>query len=400
MSDLTTTPETQNLDKLITQFESTLMGEDSPRGKLWKAWHFVQVYSTWGLRLPATENALKNVLKVGDVNYDFFPTMLDGYQEIHASCKTFQDKTFPRVIKLGEDLKSFAEDNRSGEDSIWAAITEMMNDKESYPDALELILDLQGRATENVRSADEVATMLSGFSSSLESANGKLKTAQDKIEADDRTSSATIANLQGGEDVTGSIANVNKLMNSQKEEYDHDVVVAATSPSYAWFFPFGTIAAATVAGIYGKKAVDALKNYEELKAKAASKSLELNTALQAHGVQSLAGNSVTKTREQTALAIEQITVVKNAWSALAGNLATVATKVDNMTKTKNEQEVLKGKIVVKLYARQAGKAWDKLWPTIVALTDKPYIVVEDGEKTVGQIIQDIELAMANPAVAN
>lgn len=388
----------------LTQFEDVLMDEQSPRGKLWKAWHFLQVYSTWAVRLPYTIGDLSNYLKIPTNElgtFLFFAPMQEAYTSIHNSAQQFLSETFPRVVKLGNSLRSFAEENKGGEESIWAAITELVADKENYPDILELVQDLQSRALENVKEADAIAVLLSTYSTGLEQANGKLKIVDDNVEADAKTSQATIDRLQAGANVSGSIAQLRELMKKNKKAYDSAVVKASTTPTYAWIVPFGTIAAAVVAGIYGKAAVDSLSAYNKAMKKLAEENRELETAINTRQIMLLANQSIDNTREQTAQAIEQITIVKNAWAGLAASLEVVKNKVNAMTKTTDAQEVvLKSKTLIKLYAKQASTAWDKLWPAIVELTDEPYIVVEQEGKSVDQVVSDIELNMANPALAN
>jgi hypothetical protein len=63
-------------------------------------------------------------------------------------------------------------------------------------------------------------------------------------------------------------------------EYEHDVIVSSTSATYAWIWPFGTVAAAVVAGVYGKKAADALKKVHECQAKIDN----ISTELQSHAI--------------------------------------------------------------------------------------------------------------------
>ena len=52
-------------------------------------------------------------------------------------------------------------------------------------------------------------------------------------------------------------------MSSAQQTKDYDVVVAATSPTYAWIFPFGTIAAAGVETGYTIKALEAKRKAEQ-----------------------------------------------------------------------------------------------------------------------------------------
>ena len=52
------------------------------------------------------------------------------------------------------------------------------------------------------------------------------------------------------------LAEASDALQAANDEYAHDVTVAATTPTYTWVWPFGTIAAGVVAGDYGKKATD------------------------------------------------------------------------------------------------------------------------------------------------
>jgi hypothetical protein len=62
-------------------------------------------------------------------------------------------------------------------------------------------------------------------------------------------------------------------MASQK----YDLVVATTTPTYMWFFPCGTIAAAATFGIYTAKAVSAKSDYDRDTAEIAKDNVDLLT---------------------------------------------------------------------------------------------------------------------------
>ncbi len=86
------------LNKACSEFDAALRASDTNRGPLWRAWHYVQVYSTWGLRIPSENGSLKTYLRIDDPsNYPFFGTMLQAYGLIHASSKEFQTKLFPKL---------------------------------------------------------------------------------------------------------------------------------------------------------------------------------------------------------------------------------------------------------------------------------------------------------------
>jgi len=326
--------------------------------------------------------------------------MLEANETIHNCSFDFQQSIFPKVVKLGTSLKDFAEDNRSSDDSVWTVIDELMEDQSNVADVLTLIKDLQSQAESNMKEADEVAGMLGSYSANLEIASGKLQLAGQSVEDDDKTSTATIEKLQGGADVMGSLAQIEEIATNKSKEYEHNKVVAATTPSYAWAGPFGLIAAAVIAGVYGDRAVKALKSYNDAIKRIEEGQKELSTAIKAHEVYKVADNGISKSKEYTDRAIRNVTVVKNAWAALVGNLQIVLNKVDAMTKTTDEGEILKSKILIKRYTDQSRKAWDKLWPSIIELTTDPYIQVDQEEKSVKDIITEIEVALKDPALSN
>ncbi len=266
----------------------------------------------------------------------------------------------------------------------------MVDEEDAYADVLELIQDLQSRAADNEKEAGEIALLLASYSANLEDANGKLKAANDSVEADNRTSTEAIERLQGDEDILGSISQIEKMSDMQQAEYRRNVTIASTTLTYAWVPVIGTIAAAVVAGVYGRRAVESLEAYNKSMAKIEKENKALTTAIKAHEVQRIAGTGLTHAKEHTEAAIQEITVVKNAWAALAGNLSVVATKVERMTKSSDDEVRLKGKRVVKLYAKQAEEAWDELYPAVLELTNKPYIVVEDNDKSITEVVEEIK----------
>jgi len=75
--------------------------------------------------------------------------------------------------------------------------------------------------------------------------------------------------MQDVKDDQTKVDNYRSDITTQSNLYTYYVKVAATTPTYAWIWPVGTIAAATVAGIYGKKATDCLDAIDDDKSKIA-----------------------------------------------------------------------------------------------------------------------------------
>lgn len=400
MADPITSGAVDNLDPALTEFESLLTQNGSKRGKLWLAWHYLQVFSTYGVRLPNTEASLKQKLRINNpTDYPFFAPMLDSYQQLQKACSFFMTDTFPRVAKLGGNLKNFAREASNQDGAIFVVITDAIKSGDTVG-ALELLTDLQKKAVENAAEAEKIALILSEYSTQLITSEAALKRTDDQLSGDIRVSKTRIQELEGGTEVTGSIENLKLLMKSRKEEYDQDVLAAATTPTYAWIPIIGAIAAAIVAGIFGDKAVKALEQFNELQKKVESATNELKTALATQGIQDLAKDGVSGVLQHTQIAIDQTNLVKNAWASIAGNLDDVKDKLVNMSSETDGTVKLKTIGVIEYYAKTAGDRWAELMPAVLELADNPYIVVEANDTDVSTMIDKIKGEMNSTTAQN
>lgn len=397
----TTSTATQDpavdIDKLMNDFEKLLIDSKKPRGPLWYAWHYLQVYSTWGLRLPNTEATLKLKLSVPDPGvYLFFSSMLEAYQELHDASQQFLDKIFSAVVGVGDDLQAFASQASKDGDAIFSAVNDLL-DANDTASVLELLENLQATAAANAKNAADVTSKLDAYKSQLVDADGKLAAVQDKVEADDKTSKATLDMLASTDPaVTDSLAGIQKLLTAKQDEYQQDVIIAATTPTYCWVFwpvppfPAGLIAAITVASIYGSRAVQALHDADDLSDKLKVKSQELHTALAAHGVQQTALSGLGQAKTHTDNAIQQTTVLQNSWNTMATQIGVIKSRVDGMTREQDQDKILAAKAVIKIYASAAEKAWDKILPALTELTADPYISVESNEMSLSEFAAKVQ----------
>lgn len=382
--------EVQGLETATANFETLLTADGNNRGPLWLAWHYLQVYSTWGLRVPNSEAQLSTKLGIADPgSYAFFPGMLESYQKVYNASKFFQEDVFPKVVSLGQALKNFGEQATNDGGNMFSAVVSLVDTGDSA-NALTLLNDLQQEAKTNAASAGEVTKKLNAYADQLTAAEKALADTGSAVNQDSRTSQDRIGVLSAGEDVPGSIAYLKKSMVAINEEYMHDVVVASTTPTYGWWIPFGTIAAAIVAGVYGDRAMKALAEYEKTKAVMDSESHELTIALATFNVQQLAQEGVSRAYANTQVAISQTNLVQNAWEGISSNLEAVRDKLLNMTTITDDDVKIRAKALVKNYAKIARDKWSQLMPAILELTENPYIVVEFDEAKVNQLIADIK----------
>ena len=65
-------------------------------------------------------------------------------------------------------------------------------------------------------------------------------------------------------------------------------------------------------------------------------------------------------------------------------------KISGMLKEQDGQKKLAAKSLIKVYAGQAGKAWQALLPDLQDLTDEPYISIKQSKPTFGEVLSEIK----------
>ncbi|WP_225886980.1 hypothetical protein [Nodosilinea nodulosa] len=380
------------LEQVITEFGK--LADPSHDQSLNFAWHFLQVYSTWGLRLPNTEELLKLFLGISEpAKYLFFGNMKDGYDEIYHACLDFQVDIFPEVIEIGTNILSFALKAQKGERGIFTQLSQLIGSKPAI--ALKLITKLQRTTQENADHATEVGAKLAKFKADLDSALQKhLKPAKAQVEEDEKTSKATIETIAGGAEAQGSLKQLQDLLASEWKEYNYDVKVAATTPTYAWVPIIGTIPAVVVAGVYGDRAVHHLKQAHRYEEEIKQNNQKLSTAIQAQTVHNTVDRALVGAQRYTDLAIAHTNTVQNAWVKVKAGLDDLKESVSNLTTESDSGKVLEATELIEIFLGDAEDYWEKLVPPLTALTDNPYIKVAPGDASLGSIADEVEKEVA------
>lgn len=139
-------------------------------------------------------------------------------------------------------------------------------------------------------------------------------------------------------------------MDAADKEYNHNVVIAATTASYSWIVPVGTVAAAVVAGVYGRRAVEALD-----KAKAAQKKINsLEDQIQANANLMVAINSASYALDSISLAISEalpvIQKIQGVWGGISNDLNNIVQMID--------EDIRKAlPVIMSLGVEEAMNAW-------------------------------------------
>ena len=114
---------------------------------------------------------------------------------------------------------------------------------------------------------------------------GQLDNVKKGIDADDQVSKKTIDDLLSDDPKSStSIKAVERFLADAKKNYEHNVVVAATTPTYAWVLPVGLISAIVVAAVFGTRATSEKQAIDRYEAQLQQMAGKLRTAIETRGV--------------------------------------------------------------------------------------------------------------------
>lgn len=318
-------------------------------------WIAIQTYVTNALALPTTRDAFSKSLGSGaPADLKDFDQLIAAYQSMNGHVTTWQKTVFPATVSLASDVYDYG----ANKAPVFfppilteAAILRDNPNDAGAKDALKAILDnLKRDADTRAQKASTVAQQVQQFADDsaadrvtlvgADGAGGLVKYYDNAYGA----ASAEVATL------TKDITAQRLVLDGANAEYNHDVVVAATTPTYAWVWPVGTIAAAIVAGVYGKKAVDALDRAHAAQDKinnlAGRLAADANLMSAIHSAE-LGMNSITR---DLSAALPVIQKVQGVWHGLSADLGSISHLIDA-----DIREV--PPIIMGLGVDEATKAW-------------------------------------------
>ncbi len=226
-------------------------------------WITIQTYCTDAKALPTTDTSFRNSLGPGaPSDLSDFEALITAYVAINTHVDFWTKTAYPESVALASAIYEYGKDKAP----VFyppilkeAKILEDNPNDEKAKAALKAILDnLQKDARDKEAKAKAVADQITKFADDTQSDLSTLVGPDGKAGLvkyyNDKYGKASADVVELGQEIDAQ----RLLLKAANDEYNHDVVVAATTPSYAWVWPAGTIAAAVVAGIYGHRAVEAL----------------------------------------------------------------------------------------------------------------------------------------------
>lgn len=335
-------------------------------------WIAIQTYVVNGQSLPTTEAAFRTSLGDGaPSDLSDFAQLITAYGNINTHVTTWQDDTFPASVSLASDIVAYANQAPTYYNPILPLAQKLVTnpDDQQTKDKLTAILGVL------IKSADDYETKAAAVAT-------KIQEFADNTQKDKVTLSGTDG--KGGlqkyyqdkyGDTSDEVVALNKEIEAQQiilkaanDEYDHDVIVAATSPTYAWIFPVGTIAASVVAGVYGDKAVKALERARAAQAKINDLAAELAADANLMNAINMAENGLTNIIGPLNAALPVIQKIQGVWGAISDDLGNIS----NLIQT-NIAEALP--IIMDLGVESAINAWTAVGQEAQAYRVNAYITV-------------------------
>lgn len=296
-------------------------------------WLAIQTYVNDARGLPTTETEFRNLLGSGaPADLSDFTKLITLYGQMNTGATTWKQTTFPSTVSLASDVYDYGVNKAP---IYYNAIIKEANALIANPNdqqaaaALKAILDvLQQYATASQTKAkaasDAIKTFsneMQGYQTTLQGTDGKggyFKYYNDEY----GSTSADQKNLND------EIASERLALAGDQAQYQHDVTVAATTPTYGWFWPFGTIAAAIVAGIYGHKAVEDLDNIRADQDKINQLAAEIAADANMINALNLANSGINGIVDALDKALPVVEAIEGAWGGIADDLGAIATLID------------------------------------------------------------------------
>lgn len=334
-------------------------------------WAAIQAYVNNALVLPVTDAQFRvSIGAPSDFKLDDFQKLINCYQDINGHAKNWQDVVFPATLNLASSVYQYGTQKVP---VYYPAITQVADQLAADPcsDMLKnklkaLIQNVRDSAQGYADDAKRVFGQVSDFANATLHDRDRL-VGPDGLEVYYEKKYGTTSSKV--KELTDQIKAETAIARGAMDEYNKDVTIAATTPTYAWIFPFGTIASAVVAGVYGSRATDALKRAREAQKMidTLSKDLQLNANLVNY--LHFATASIAQISEKLMAALPYIQTLQGAWGAMADDLGSILEIIDkDITKVPP--------IIASIGVNEACLAWASVAAAADAYRKNAYISVD------------------------
>lgn len=290
-------------------------------------WFALQRYVEEALQLPTTEEAMRKSLKLSQSDdLTQFQPIYEAYAKVYEHCNTWKAETFPETVALANDIVHYGNDAPTYYEPIleYANVLKKNPNDSEAKEALTAILNiLSQQATEYATRAQEVYVKIEQFANDSGKDKQVLTPLYQQFNSQFGSESEEVQRL------VGELAALKNQVDTLNKEYEYDVKVAATSPTYAWVLPpFGLIAAASVAGVYGEKATKTKKKIALALAQIKETNEQLQRATRLMATLHFASQGMNNILQSLSAALPVIQHIQSAWFSIAKDLNHIIEIID------------------------------------------------------------------------
>ncbi|WP_391088005.1 alpha-xenorhabdolysin family binary toxin subunit A [Vibrio sp. NH-UV-68] len=290
--------------------------------------------------LPVTQESMRKRFNMSNnVAFDdVYQGVLTNYQNINQISSQWLGESGyrDRIISLFENLIVYSNevDDISSEMLHQAQLivkaAENLDDMAFERAKSDLIIILEAMledANKYYQDADSLGNGLTDFINSLDV----------QVQALDRLQSANQGILENdGSEASREIDELKRRIDELNLEYRKWVKVAATTPTYAWIFPFGTIAAISTAGSGSAKAATLKNQIQSIREDVVVLRKEMAHDQAVYLSWSIATDSIDKILESSRLALAEQQRLRGGWALISSQLKRVIKGIDDI----NSDDVL------------------------------------------------------------
>lgn len=314
-------------------------------------WASIQTYVADALALPTTNEEMKTNLSMpaSEPIAPFVP-IVQAYHTINTHCSKWKDHTYPATVNLADDIIHY-----NGKVPIYyGAINKLLPALEEPTPPDEVVKEFKAIV-------DNLATQAKSYAKNAETVEAAITSFSDKTTEDKAaiTGLKTTFNEEYGSKSSEVVTlgkemwAQQKILIAENKAYNHDVVVATTTLTYAWVPFYGWIAGPIVAGVYGHRAVEALKKANEARKKLDQYKGEIKRDTILMHTITLAETGLSTILSDIINALAVIKKIKGVWSAISSDLTNMGVII--------EQDIKQAlPIIMNLGIDEAISEWAKL----------------------------------------
>lgn len=278
----------------------------------------VQTYVEAGKRLPGKVEELQLKLGISKADAEQFSDLIAVYSQVVSHCQYFSDTTFPATVGLASDIVHYNTKVPIYYGALMPII-EMWQDGRLSPEKAKaklaaILANLRTTAQSYAHNAATAKEKIHQFVEDTKQDKGNLEPIQQRYKDQYQGEGGEVDTLRK------QIEHDKVQIEHWNAKYKHDVAVAASSPAYAWIWPFGTAAAAIVAGVYGKRASDDLDRVHEFQKKLKEARKDLQQAVTLMSDLGLARDSLEGILTELNTALPVLERIEGTWDAIAKDL--------------------------------------------------------------------------------